>query len=1241
MGDGDTEISSVRVVGIGASAGGIDALREFFEATPADTGLAFVVIQHLDPNQPSHMADLLSRYTGMKVAAVEHSQKVRADHVYTIPPNKFIFLKEGKLHPTEAVKRDGLKMPIDFFLRSLAEEQRENAIAVLFSGSGSDGTLGIREIRGLAGLVIVQDPKTAQFDSMIEHALATGMVDYALPVRQIPGSILQYVGQHSTAQSSRPDSEVTQDGITVILDLLASQTKSDFRCYKPTTIHRRIQRRMGLNGINDIADYYRFLSEHPDEVAKLSKDMLIGVTSFFRDPEAFEELRDKVIAPLVQQKHNSDPLRTWVAGCATGEEAYSIAILLREEMARARKSFKLQVFASDIDPEALKGAREGIFPESIAADLSEERLTRFFIRQDDTYRVDKQVREAITFAPHNVLLDPPFFNMELISCRNLLIYIEPEVQKKVLDRFAFALRPGGYLFLGKSENPMEQSDVFEPIAKSSRIFRRNPSASVPIGGFAPRAQAPAVFPASPERPRPIKLSDLNQQVLLKHFNASIVLVDEHGEIRHFYGPTHRYLSHSFGDASLSLFEMADSRHSPRLRVALERAARENATVRLEVLKFSRDDATGSVNVTVMPIMERNSGTRLFAVIFEDTGAPVRGAPASTQETELHHDTLVARLEAENEALKEEIQETIDGFQTTHEEFTAANEEVLAINEELQSTNEELVSSKEELQSVNEELITTNNLLNDKIEELGKINDDLANFLNSSEVGTIFLDRKFCIRRFTPSAAQFMSVLSLDVGRPVSHFSNKFIDTDLVAIADRVLKTLIPVEKEVHTSDGLWYMMRCLPYRSLKDVIDGVVFTFTDVTRLKRSEEAMQEASDYAKNIIHTTREALVVLDPELKIVSANRAFYETFRVAPEDTENRLIYDLGNRQWDIPELRELLEEILPTNSVVQDFEVKHDFPSIGSKVMCLNARRVYSRERKEIRLILLAITDITERRRIEQRHEFSHELEQKGSEGTGELKPAQSDLLQDVKQRIKLEDQLRQAQKMESMGNLASGIAHDLNNILNIIQNYTSVLEHGDDSEQIQESVTAITETTKRGAALVQQLLTLARKTETKLESINANDLIQELSRLLKETFPRNIELVLDLDPSLPPVMADSNQITQVLLNLCVNARDAMPDGGKLTLKTGVVAGKNLEEYLESEGYVSITVTDTGLGMDENLQSRIFEPFFTTKGIGQGTGLGLAVVYGIVRSHDGFIHVESKPMHGTTFRLYFPVASAEK
>jgi two-component system, chemotaxis family, CheB/CheR fusion protein len=1226
--------SNVRVVGIGASAGGIDALKDFFAAMPADTGMAFVVIQHLDPDHVSYMAGLLARHITIAVAQAEDGMEVRANSVYTIPPNTFLFIKEGKLHLTEPIKRDGIRMPIDFFFRSLAQDQHEKAIAVLLSGSGSDGTLGIREVHGAGGIVLVQDPATAQFDFMLHSAMATGLVDCVLPAAQLPAAILDYALQSDGAATSLVP-ETVEDSVRSILEILASQSKNNFQAYRKPTVWRRIQRRMGLNQMADISDYARFLRESRDEVARLSKDMLIGVTSFFRDPEAFEELRAKVIVPLVEKKASAAPLRAWTAGCSTGEEVYSIAIMMREEMMRNKNSFPLQLFASDIDTEGLKCAREAIYPESIASDVSEERLARFFIKKDGSYQINKEIRESVTFAAHNLLVDPPFMKMDLISCRNLLIYIEREMQKKLCTLFAFALNPGGYLFLGKADS-IDHQESFETVSRNSRIYLRKESAAAPAVSFPTRAGVPLGLQARIEKQPSFRLSDLNQDVLLKHFDAAVVLIDERGNSLHFYGPTHKYLALPTGDASLSLFEMIEKRHSSKLRLAVDSAVRENGTVTLEGLEFSRDDSTYVVNVTVSCV-EPKAGARLLAVIFQEARQPVTASPARTAGAEIPgHDAYIAQLEADIKSLKEELQTATDGFQTSHEELTAANEEVLAINEELQSTNEELETSKEELQSVNEELVTVNNQLNEKFEELGQTNDDLANFLNSSEVGTIFLDTRFCIRRFTPATTKLLSLLPLDVGRPVEHISNRFIDVSLTAVADSVLKNLTAIEKEVRSADGLWYLMRCLPYRTLGNKIGGVVFTFTDVTGLK-------EAQNYAESIVRTIRESLIILTPELKVVSANRAFYETFQVSPEETENRLIYELGNRQWDIPRLREVLEDIRAKDSSFQDFEAEHDFPSIGKKIMSLNARRIDSRAKNEIQLILLAIDDITERKKAEQElYRLNQELETRVSERTGELQEANRALVRDMEERKRLEQQLLQAQKLESVGTLAGGIAHDFNNMLNIIQGHTYLLsEQAARNEEIAEPVAAINETVKRASAVVQQLLTLARKTESKFEPVDANTLLESLIMLLRETFAKTVEVTLDRGDMLPPVIADPNQIMQVLLNLCLNARDAMPDGGKLTLKTQAVDGESLRDLGEATAarYVCIEVADTGTGMDENVQRRIFEPFFTTKETGHGTGLGLAVVYGIVKSHNGFIRVMSKPMEGAIFRVYLPIAAS--
>ena len=1195
-----------RVVGIGASAGAMNPLKEFFTAIGPDSGFAFVVVQHLDPNHVSYLSEVLARQTGMKVIEARDRAQVKANYVYTIPPNKYLSLADGVLRLSEPIKRNGLRLPIDFFFRSLAQDRGADAIAVLLSGGGSDGTLGIREIRGAGGLVIVQNPETAQFDSMIESAIATGLVDYVLPVQEIPAKLLQYVRQVSEHAGATP--QTISDSIDAILELLVNETQSDFRCYKKTTVRRRIERRMGVNRIRDISAYHHFLRENPAELAKLAKDMLIGVTSFFRDPEAFAELREKVIKPLVLESNRETPLRAWIPGCATGEEAYSIAILVMEEMAAARKNLSLQMFASDIDSDALKAAREGIYPQSIAADVNEERLARFFIKKDGIYQIEPRIRECVTFAQHNLVQDPPFLRMDLISCRNLMIYIEPEVQQRILNLFGFALKQDRYLFLGKADTTIDQSDLFEPVSRSWRIFRRRPSLAVPFRSFPTRTANPAIKAAEQH---PIKLAELNQQALLDHFNASMVLVRPTGEILHFYGATDKYLAHPHGDASLNLFSMIDKRHAVALRLAVERAEREDVPVTLQVREINRNDPAERVQLTVKPVQDPISRKRLIAVIFQPAQPQPLPDPVAREATKPQDGDLATQLEAENVRLKQDLQSALETFQVTHEEFTAANEEVLAINEELQATNEELETSKEELQSVNEELITVNNQLNDKIEDLSKANDDLANFLNSSDVATLFLDRAFCIRRFTASATRLMNLLSLDVGRPIKDIANQLVDVNLTTVADAVLKNLASYEQEVSVANGSWYMMRCIPYRTLNDVIDGVVFTFTDVTRLKQSEEAIRRALEYTDSIIQTVPVSLLVLDANLKVMCANNAFYRTFEVAREETERRLIYELGSGQWDIPKLREVLEDVALRDSQIDSFEVEHDFPGIGRKIMSLNARKLSSRRHDDANSILLAIEDITGRRQAEA-------------------------------ERLWLEGELRQAQKMESLGTLAAGIAHDFNNILNIVQGYAFVLRDSKIADElIRESVSAILDSTKRGATIVQQLLTLARKTEPKFELVNIDALVEELAQLFDKSLPQTIEIKLELGRQSPPVMADRNQIFQALLNLCLNARDAMPSGGTLTLKTSLVNRNAVPSSGEdmADQYVRIDVEDTGEGIDEKVLSRIFEPFFTTKGAGRGTGLGLAVVYGILKHHKGFIQVTSKPGAGTSFEVYLPVMRA--
>ena len=1209
----DTRDSDLIVVGIGASAGGLESLQEFFSAMPVDSDLAFVVIQHLDPNHVSYMADLLAKCTEMTVVQAGDQMPVKANFVYTIPPNRFMTIRNNHLCLIEPVKHDGARMPIDFFFRSLAEDKREKAICLIFSGSGSDGTLGLREVRGAGGMTLVQQPETAQFDAMLRSAIRTGMVDRVLPLKEMPEAILMYARQ-SYARTS-DDDKTKFDSLDAIFELLATRNENDFTAYKKTTLLRRIERRIGLNHIASLSDYLRFLQDKPDEIDALAKDMLIGVSSFFRDAEAFEELRQTVIAPLIRERDSHSPLRVWVPGCATGEEPYSIAMLLLEELDAANKTCPIQLFASDVDDDSLKFAREGIYPRSIAADVSEQRLNDFFIKQDSTYQVSQRLRESIIFSAQNLITEAPFSKLDLISCRNLLIYIEPIVQRRILSLFAFALSLGGYLFLGKSDGMAGPSALFTPVSSKWRIYRRNHSVQpgIPEFLFSFGGKTQGGAPLEKLRPPPSNnLSELNQLVLLKHFAASVALIDERGNILHFYGATQKYLEHPTGEASLNLLNMIETRLAAKFRIALGNVVHENEPVTLERVRFKPDDSSFLVNVTMRPVISHLKGDRLFAVIFEDVQEqPPEVSHADAQAKTIGEDeSLVMQLELELKTLKTEFQTTINEYEISAEELKAANEEILSINEELQSTNEELETSKEEIQAVNEELNTVNNQLNMKVEEITQVNNDLVNFLHSSEIATIFLDSEFRIKRFTPSAVKLMNLISSDVGRPLGHVTHQFVGIDLAIAAEKVLRSLTAIEKEIRASSGEWYAMRCLPYRTLDNKIDGVIFTFSDVSGFKRSEESMQAARNYAESIVQTIREPLLVLDRDLRVISANRAFYQTFQVSPQETENRLIYELGGRQWDIPQLRELLENILPNNTKFDDFEADFDFPTIGARTMLLNARRI-SNGSDPTELILLVMEDFTERKRAAELLKSEEQLRQKA---------------------LELEQQLIASGRLVSLGEITASMAHEFNNPLGIIMGFAEdLLSETDPASPQYKSLAIIDEETKRCERLIRSLLEFARPTGTQPRSTDvAATMTKSMNLIVNHLYKQKIEPVTRIGEHLPEIYADPQQLEQVLVNLYLNAIDAMPDGGTLT----VGASTTSDRIDGKPDWVIISVMDTGFGIEPENMHKIFQPFFTVKKR-TGLGLGLSICQRIVGNHGGRIEVESQLDRGTIFKVYLP------
>ncbi len=954
------------IVGIGASAGGLEALQGFFSHMPPDSGMAFVIIQHLDPRRKSIMDDLLRRYTTMPVLQVQDGVEVAPNSVYLNPPDKEVGLFKGRFQLTEPAEAHAVRLPIDRFFRSLAEDQGEKAICIILSGSGSDGTLGLRAIKGAGGTAVVQEPEQAQYGNMPESAIATGLVDYVLPVERMPGELIGYVKHPCLAgeETKGAPPEEFFNHVQKILMLVRSRTRHDFADYKQNTIRRRIERRMAVHKIAEIRHYVRYLQENPAEVDALFKDLIIGVTSFFRDPEALEVLGKDVIPALLEGKESNAPVRVWVPGCASGEEAYSIAVLFQEAMERLKRHAGLQIFATDIDPEALDRARAARYPESIAADVSPERLSRFFVRENGMYRVNKVIREMVVFALQNVVSDPPFSRLDLVSCRNLLIYMGPALQKKVIPLFHYTLNPGGYLFLGSSETIGGFAGLFSSVNSKWKVFQRKGIATwkgldyVPV----PAADLQPAFSQVPARPAGgAGLRQTAERIILAEYAPPCVLIDDNLDIVYFQGATDRYLTQPPGEPSFNILKMAREGLRHHLATALHKVAKERTPV-VSTFQVKADGDYRVVDLTVRPVVEPAQARNLMLVTFEEKATP----PAPVRKKEkwaavAEADPRVASLEQELQSTREYLQAAIEELEASNEELKSANEELQSTNEELQSTNEELETSKEEMQSTNEELVTVNSELQSKVEELSQVTNDINNLLASTEIGTIFLDMGLKVKRFTPAMTKIFNLIPADVGRPLSDITSKISQGgNLYAEARSVLDTLQTKEADVQTENGSCFSVRMLPYRTLENMIDGVVISFVDMTERRRAEEAVQAARIYAESVLDTVREPLLVLDAGLKVVSANRSFHRTFKTSAGEIENVRLYDVGNGQWDIPELRELLEGIIPAQKMFDDFEVSHELPHIGPRTMVLNARMIDPHGAQPA-MILLAIEDVTERK----------------------------------------------------------------------------------------------------------------------------------------------------------------------------------------------------------------------------------------------------------------------------------------
>ncbi|SIR07571.1 two-component system, chemotaxis family, CheB/CheR fusion protein [Aromatoleum tolulyticum] len=831
------------IVGIGASAGGLEALEQFLSRVPADSGMAYVIVQHLDPTHKGMMPDLLQRATAMPVVQARNRLKVKPDHVYVIPPNRDMSMLRGALYLFEPAAPRGLRLPIDFFLKSLAEDRHQLAVGVILSGMGSDGSAGMRAIKENAGLALAQDPATAAFSAMPRSAIDAGLIDIVAPAAELPARILASLrhGAHAAAAEPVVDNQL-QSGLEKVLILLRAHNGQDFSLYKKTTLYRRIERRMGIHQIDRIATYVRFLQENPQELELLFREFLIGVTSFFRDPAAWDSLRDAALPPLFARGSESRVLRAWVPGCSTGEEAYSLAIVFKESMEKFKPGgrFSLHIFATDLDSDAIDRARQGRYPANIAADIPPERLARFFVASDDGYQVCKEIREMVVFAPQNLIQDPPFTKLDLLLCRNVLIYFSAELQKKLLPLFHYSLTPGGVLFLGNSEALGVASDLFAPIDAKARIFRRidMPAQAVDIDFPARFRSLPAWEGEARVSPPPANLQGLADQLLLRQFAPAAVLVNDRGDIVYINGRTGRYLEPAAGKANWNIYAMAREGLRAEIGSALYQVTRNRGRVERTDIRVSDDGITRRVGLVVQLVEEPEPLRGMVMIVFAElpplpeTRKGGRRAPNSARQAELERELQQARDEIHT--LREEMQ-------TSQEELKSANEELQSTNEELQSTNEELTTSKEEMQSLNEELQTVNIELQSKVDDLSSANNDMQNLLNSTEIATVFLDCRLHVRRFTPLATRVIKLIAADAGRPLSDLAT---DLDYPALEDdarEVLRTLMFSEKQIATRDGRWFTVRIMPYRTMDNVIEGVVITFIDISVAKRLEAELRAA----------------------------------------------------------------------------------------------------------------------------------------------------------------------------------------------------------------------------------------------------------------------------------------------------------------------------------------------------------------------------------------------------------------
>jgi two-component system, chemotaxis family, CheB/CheR fusion protein len=1189
------------VVGIGASAGGLEAFQALFHHMPPDTGCAFVLIQHLSPRHESLIPELLASRTSMPVLAVTEETVVQANHIYVMPPNAELTTDDCVLYASTVFRVRGRRSPIDRFFRSLAEDQEDEAVAIVLSGTGTDGALGLKAVKEHGGLTLVQAPETARCDSMPRSAILTGAVDHVLPVAEMPARLIEHHRRLREGQGGSPEQfrEEAAAYLGKICAILRRETGHDFRRYKESTLVRRVRRRVNESRSSSVYAYVELLNEEALEVEHLFRDLLISVTHFFRDPEAFDSLAATVLPRLFEGKDADGSVRVWVPGCATGEEAYSVAMLLREHMDRLEAPPLVQVFATDIDAQAVEVARQALYPETVAGQVTPARLERFFVRQGNMYQVSREIRDLCLFSLHNLIADPPFSRLDLISCRNLLIYLEGDLQQKVLALCHYALRPAGYLFLGPSEMVAGQPELFRTIDKKHRLFQSRdtltrPPLSFPLSERGRMASRVAEESHRRRRPGQNEVARAFETVLLENYAPACVVVNEWGDIVYFSPRTGRYLEAPPGSPRVNAIDMARKGLRLDVRTALHKAVNSRVPVVHENVVFEIDGQTQRVNVLVRPLLELGEDPGLFMVVFQEATTAAEGHAEAKPDLAVHDDPIVRRLEAELRSTKDHLQATSEELESSNEELVSSNEELLSMNEELQSANEELQTSKEELQSVNEELETVNSELKKKLEELDRANGDLQNLFESTNIAAVFVDRELRIHRFTPAATEVLRLIEGDVGRSIADIAPRFRGLDLTRDSREVLRTLAPRERQVPLEDGAaWYLLRILPYRTVDDVIDGVVLTFLDISKLKRAEEERAKLAA----IVESSQDGIIGKTLDGVITSWNAGAERMYGFTAQEAVGRSI-ELIVAPESSEQMRAVFEQLRQ-----------------GIKVESFETVRV----RKDGRRLDISIT-------------FSPVYD-----WDGRLIGA-SGIDRDISDRKRAQETLREEARRKD--EFLAMLGHELRNPLAPITNSLHILDSaGASEEQRARARRMIERQAQHLTRLVDDLLDISRISRGKILLRKARlDVVESVRATVEDQRPAleaaGLTVEMDLPGSPLYLYGDLTRLSQMVGNILNNAGKFTDAGGRVTISV---------RSEPEQGRAAIAVRDTGIGMSPDLLERVFEPFSQadrdparSRG---GLGLGLALVRELALLHGGSVAADSAgPGTGSEVTVHLPLAA---